>query len=118
MRGFPARADQQHGPEVVTARPHETRRQAQRDLLGRQKEKVDDTEDHQKEAADELQSQAVGGEREERRSPEGDFHRAPDLFAERQRAMAAVEAGRREQQAPDRKDQKEQEPVLSDRVQR
>ena len=112
--GFLTCPHQQHGAEVQTPRAHPPRKQAEEDLLGAEEREVDDPEHHQEETADELEAQAVDEKSERRRAAEGDLHRAPDLFHERRRAVAAIEAGGEQQQAPHREDQDEEEGVFLD----
>ena len=107
--------DEQHGAEVQPPRAHPARDQTQRDFLGGQEREVDESEDGKEKPAHELHAQAVDEERQDRGAAEGDLDCAPDLLDERRRAVAAVEAGAVEQQAPERKDQKEEEQVFLDR---
>ena len=112
LRGLGAGADDQGRPEVEAAGADEAREHAQRDLLGREQQEVEEAEEDEKPAADEIEPQAEDQKDEDRRSAEGDLARGPDLLAERQRPVAAVEARGREQEPPDRQDEEQEQEVL------
>ena len=102
---------EQHGAEVVAARSDPPREEPQRNALGREKEKRHDAEDDEEPAAHELEPQPVDEEGQERGAAERHLRDRPDLFAERQRAVAAPEADRVEHRREDRQDEEDEDRV-------
>src|SRR5262249_10558201 len=118
LRRLRAGADDQGRAEVVAAGAHPARENAERDLLRRQEDPVDESEENEKPAADEIQPQAENEQDEKRGAAERDAGRPPHLLAERLRPMAPIEARRRQQKRPEREDEEEEQQIAIERNER